>query len=58
MPKTEDSPGAALGKAADETVWYELSCPHCEQDVEAQADLIGEVFECPHCRGEIELEVE
>lgn len=33
----------------------EVTCPHCKQQLEAPAELAGEIVECPACDGRIQL---
>jgi len=32
-----------------------INCPHCTQELEVPADLLGQAVECPACNGSIEL---
>ena len=34
---------------------YKFNCPHCNQSLEAPADMLGEIIECPACSGSIQL---
>lgn len=34
---------------------YKFNCPHCEQSLEAPADMLGETTECPVCKGLIQI---
>ena len=33
----------------------EITCPHCNQQLEVPADLAGQIVECPACDGRIQL---
>ena len=32
-----------------------INCPHCTQELEVPADLLGQTVECPSCSGSIQL---
>jgi len=34
---------------------FKFNCPHCNQSLEAPADMLGSTIECPACNGSIQL---